>query len=57
MTQDGYTGVMVFCEQRQGIVSKVSYELIGKARAIADELGEKITAVLLGYNIKTCVNL
>ena len=52
MTQENYRGVMVFCEQRQGLVSKVSYELIGKARAIADELGEKVTAVLLGYKIK-----
>lgn len=44
-----YRGVWVFAEQRDGVMQKVSLELLGKGREIADKLGEKLTAVLLGY--------
>lgn len=46
-----YSGVFVFCEQRDGKMSKVAYELIGKGREIANKIDEKVTAVLLGYEI------
>lgn len=46
-----YSGVFVFCEQRDGKMSKVAYELIGKGREIANKINEKVTAVLLGYEI------
>jgi len=51
MNINDYSGVFVFCEERNSIVSKVSYELIGRGRDIADTLNEKLTAVLLGNNI------
>lgn len=47
-----YSGVTVFCEQREQIISKVSFELIGKGRSIADEIGQQLTAVILGSGIE-----
>jgi electron transfer flavoprotein alpha subunit len=47
-----YNGVWVFAEQRDGNLQKVSLELIGKGREIADKLGEKLTVVLLGHEMK-----
>ena len=47
-----YKNVYVFAEQRDGAVQSVAYELLGKARDLADALGEKVVAMLLGYQIK-----
>lgn len=47
-----YRGVFVFAEQRDGVMQKVSLELLGKGREIADKLNEKLTAVLLGYEVE-----
>jgi electron transfer flavoprotein alpha subunit len=47
-----YGGVWVFAEQRDGVLQKVSLELLGKGREIADKLGERLTAVLLGDEIE-----
>ncbi|OOM77726.1 acryloyl-CoA reductase electron transfer subunit beta [Clostridium puniceum] len=47
-----YKGVWVFAEQREGELQKVSLELLGEGRRIADELGVKLTALLLGHNIE-----
>ena len=43
--------VYVVAEQRDGKVMKVSYELIGKARDLADALEQDVVAVLMGSNI------
>ena len=48
-----YRGVWVFAEQREGELQKVSLELLGEGRRIADELGVKLTALLLGKNIES----
>lgn len=45
-----HKGVWVFAEQRDGKLQKVSLELLGKGREIADKLGTELTAVVLGYN-------
>lgn len=47
-----YKNVYVFAEQREGKVQNVAYELLGKARDLADALGEEVCAILLGHNIK-----
>jgi electron transfer flavoprotein alpha subunit len=47
-----YKGVWVLAEQRQGILQKVSLELLGEGRKIADKLGVPLTAVLLGNKIE-----
>ncbi|WP_164509125.1 electron transfer flavoprotein subunit alpha/FixB family protein, partial [Clostridium rectalis] len=46
-----YKGVWVFAEQRDGELQKVSLELLGKGREIADKIGVELTAVLLGDEI------
>ena len=48
MNLEDYKGVWVFAEQRDGELQKISFELLGKGREIADKLGEELTAVLLG---------
>lgn len=47
-----FKGVWVFAEQRNGELQKVSLELLGEGRKIADKLGVKLTALLLGKNVK-----
>ena len=47
-----YKGVWVFAEQREGELQKVSLELLGEGRKIADKLGVKLTALLLGSNVE-----
>ena len=44
--------VYVIAEQRDGKIMKVSYELVGKARELADALGQEVVAVLMGSGIK-----
>ncbi|MCK5179536.1 MAG: 4Fe-4S binding protein, partial [Candidatus Omnitrophica bacterium] len=47
-----YKGVWVFGEQRKGQVQPVVYELLGKARELADKLQVDVSCVLLGSNMK-----
>ena len=44
-------GVWVFAEQRGGKLAKVSLELLGKARELAQELDQEVSAVLLGRDV------
>ena len=46
-----YKGVWVFAEQREGELQKVSLELLGEGRRVADKLGVKLTALLLANNV------
>lgn len=50
-----HKGVWVFAEQRDGKLQKVSLELLGKGREIADKLGVKLTAVLLGNKVEKMI--
>ena len=43
-----YKGVWVFAEQRDGELQKIALQLLGEGRRIADKLGVKLTALLLG---------
>jgi len=45
-------GVMVIAEQRDGEIRKVSYEAVSEGKRLAEKMGWKVTAVLLGQNIK-----
>jgi electron transfer flavoprotein alpha subunit len=47
-----YKGVWVFIEQKKGKVQSVSYELLGKARALAKDLNASVAAVFLGHQIE-----
>lgn len=44
-------GVWVFAEQRNGELQKVSLELLGKGKDLAEKLNTKLVAVLLGSKI------
>lgn len=43
--------IFVIIEQVDGVIQKVGVELLGEARKLADNLGEKVVAVLLGDKI------
>jgi len=43
-----FKNVAVFIEQREGSVAGVSFEMLGEGRKLADRLGEKLIAVLIG---------
>jgi electron transfer flavoprotein alpha subunit len=51
-----YRNVAVFIEQHEGAVAGVSYEMLGEGRKLADQLGEKLIAVLLGNNMHATAN-
>ena len=46
-----FKDVWVFCEQRQGVLQPTCFELISEARRLADELGCKLYALLLGDDV------
>jgi electron transfer flavoprotein alpha subunit len=46
------TNVLVYCEQRDNVLQKVSLELIGKGKELADTLGQKVVAVILGKGVQ-----
>ena len=52
MDKKDYKNVFVFAEQREGVIQPVAYELLGKARDLAEALGEKVVALLLGSGVK-----
>ncbi len=43
-----YKGIWVFAEQRKGVLNKVSFELLGKAKELSRDLGSEVSAVLIG---------
>jgi electron transfer flavoprotein alpha subunit len=45
-------GIWIVAEQREGELRKISYELVSEGRRLADQLGQPLTALLLGSNIK-----
>lgn len=47
-----YKGVWVFIEQYQGEIAKVSWELLGSGRELADKLGVELSAVIIGQDIE-----
>jgi len=46
-----YRGVLVYAEQRKGDVHPVAYELLGKGRELADQMGEPLYAVIIGNGV------
>ncbi len=45
---DEWSGVLVFCEFRKGVLAPVSLELLGIGRQLADKLNVQLSSVLLG---------
>ena len=46
-------GIWVCLEQTSGKLASVSFEMLGEARRLADTLGTKVSAVILGYQIES----
>jgi len=58
MSLNKHRGVWVFAEQNEGRLRRVSLELLGKGRELANRLGVELTAILLGENVgKLCADL
>ena len=47
-----YKGVWVFGEQKKGAVQSVVYELIGKGRELANDLGVELACILIGDGVE-----
>lgn len=47
-----FKDVWVYAEQHDGVIQSITYELLGEGRKLADSLGMKLCAVLLGSNIE-----
>ncbi len=52
MNIEAYKGVFVFAQQVDNVISNIAYELIGKGKELANDLGEGVTAVLVGSDVK-----
>lgn len=52
MNLSEYKGVLVYIEQRNKEIQKVSIELLGKGRELADKLGVQLKAVIIGHDVK-----
>lgn len=61
MNHIDYKDVMVFCEQRDGHIEKVSKELVSKARELADQMDCSVSALVIGHkmedDLKTLIHL
>ena len=49
---EAYKGVFVFAQQVDNVISNIAYELIGKGKELAKDLGVEVTAVLVGSDVK-----
>lgn len=52
MGLEEYKGVFIFAQQVDGHMSRIAYELLGKARDLAKDLDTDVTAVLIGSGVK-----
>ena len=48
---EAYKGVFVFAQQVDNVISNIAYELIGKGKELAKDLGVEVTAVLVGSDV------
>ncbi len=51
-----YKDVWVFCEQKKGVIQTISFELLGEGKKLANKLGGKLCAVLLGDGVGSKVD-
>lgn len=52
MNLEAYKGVFVFAQQVDNVIGSIAYELIGKGKDLAKDLGTDVTAVLVGSDVK-----
>lgn len=46
-----WSGILIFGEQRDGVILEVVYELLGKGRKLADSINEPLICVTLGNSV------
>ena len=52
MNLEQYKGVYVFAQQVDNVIDSIAFELIGKGKDLAADLGTEVTAVLIGSDVK-----
>ena len=52
MNLEDYKGVFIYAQQVDNEISPIAYELLGKAKELAEPLGTNVTAVLVGSGVK-----
>ena len=52
MGLEEYKGVFIYAQQVDNGISSIAFELLGKGKELAADLGTDVTAVLLGSNVK-----
>ena len=51
MDTAAFKGVWVFCEQREGQIQTISYQLLSEGRKLANDLGVELCGVVMGSNV------
>ena len=52
MALEEYKGVFIFAQQVDNEISNIAFELLGKGKNLAADLGTEVTAVLVGSGVK-----
>ncbi len=56
MDFEDYNGIFIFVQQIDNKISGVSFELLGRGKELAEDLGTEVTAVLLGFGVGDLVD-
>ena len=51
MDTAAFKGVWVFCEQREGEIQSISYQLLSEGRKLANDLGVELCGVVMGSEV------
>ena len=51
MDTAAFKGVWVFCEQREGMIQTISYQLLSEGRKLANDLGVELCGVVMGSEL------
>lgn len=51
-----WNGICVFVDHEDGNIHPVTYELIGKARELAEKINHKVYCIFMGYDIENAAN-
>ena len=52
MNTNEYKGVFIYAQQVDNKLSNIAYELVGRGKGLAADLGETCTAVVIGHNVR-----
>lgn len=52
INKDQWKGIAVYVDHADGVIHPVTFELLGKAREMADQVGYPVYALFMGSNIK-----